>query len=476
MAERPPLALRFYVEECHILAHPEEPVDGVRRRAADLGLSFLVVVGDDGHYVGAVELAELPELPDRGTVGELLARVDPWPTIEAEADVSHADRLFREHPEKTFLVVLEDGRFIGLLLRSTLERYERVAPPGARARFDRGQLLKHLLDFSPFSFFVIDPEGRVALASRSFERYFGWTPEAVVGRTIEAVFGPLFTDTHRQYSRTNPVTEVRRSGQAVLNRERRTKDGRTFLVSSVPLPGGFVLVNQADITVQKQMEERLEAARSEAEQAFALMLPNTRVEEKLRQSPEYRDLYDPTTGRIRIVAVVPDGTYRHVMNALKITSDLKAVGALAALGVDKDVIVQTMIYHDLGKIQPRLQVGDEVDPLEVFEPSQRHAERSAAFAAGQYVQDEDVLRLIRFHHHREDELPEDFPLRLLPMLRLVQLIDGLSAAVTRNEAEFRIRLEGREIVVRERNIRPGYNGTHRLDPFSGPRRFIPDEP
>jgi hypothetical protein len=218
----------------------------------------------------------------------------------------------------------------------------------------------------------------------------------------------------------------------------------------------------------------LARALQEAEEAFALMLPNSRVELKLRTSPEYRDEIDPDSGLVRVVEVIPDGTYRHVINALKIASDLKKVGALDRLGVDKDTIVQTMIYHDLGKQQPRLAVGDLIDPREVFEPSHLHAERSAAFAAGTYVRDENVLTLIRHHHHREEELPDTFPARLLPMLRIVRLIDGLSAAVTRNRARLTVGMEGNEIVVHEDNPRPQYCGTHRLEPFSGRYELVPD--
>lgn len=241
----------------------------------------------------------------------------------------------------------------------------------------------------------------------------------------------------------------------------------------VPLPDGSVLTNFTDITAQKRQEQRLELAAAELEQAFALMLPNSKVERKLKYSPEYRDRYDPDTGRIHITGVIRDGTYRHVINALKVAADLKRVGAMDGLGIDKDRVVQAMIYHDLGKIQPCLQVGDVVDPQEIFEPSKLHAARSADFAASAYVEDEDTLSLIRFHHHQESELPEQFPHRLLPMLRIVQLIDGLSAAVTRKDAHLDVAMEGMEVLVTERNPHARYNGVHRVDLFSGHRRFEP---
>ncbi len=305
-----------------------------------------------------------------------------------------------------------------------------------------------------------------------FEAHFGTTAEAAIGRSFEEVVGPFFSPSYAEYGASNPVSRVLRTGDPVLATERGTLDGRTFLTSCIPLPDGSVLCNFTDITAQKREEHRTELAMRELDQAFALMLPNSKVERKLKSSPEYRDVWDPETHRIEITEVITDGTYQHVINALKVASDLKRVGAMDGLGIDKDRVVQAMIYHDLGKIQPHLVVGDVVDPAEAFEPSKLHAARSADFAAAGYLHDEDTLALIRFHHHSERELPPSFPPRLLPMLRLVQLIDGLSAAVTRKSAHLEVMMDGPVIVIRETNPHARYNGVHRVDLFSGERGFI----
>lgn len=268
------------------------------------------------------------------------------------------------------------------------------------------------------------------LANDAFESFFGIGAQAAVGRRLEEVIGPFFAATYAEYLTTSPTFEAQREGRPIVGRERRTRDGRTFLVDAIRIADRYVLVNFNDISSRKRAETDLQQAWAEVEQAFALTLPNSKVEWKLKSSPEYRDDVDPATGRIRIRRIIPDGTYRHVVNALKVASDLKKVGAMDGLGIDKDRLVQAMIYHDIGKIQPVLQVGDLVDPREVFEPSRIHAARSADFSAGTCVRDEEVLVLIRYHHHSGADLPADFPARRLPMHRLVRLVDGWSAAIT----------------------------------------------
>ena len=70
---------------------------------------------------------------------------------------------------------------------------------------------------------------------------------------------------------------------------------------------------------------------------------------------------------------------------------------MSLLGVSKDVLVQSIIFHDLGKSQPQFEIGQIVDPLEEFEESCAHAERSADIAAHFYHREDDVIWLVKYH-------------------------------------------------------------------------------
>lgn len=275
----------------------------------------------------------------------------------------------------------------------------------------------------------------------------------------------------------SPVFRVLQTGHPEYNVRQQLRDGRVFELNFVPLmhQGEVVGVVQTfrDVTGQIRLERRLTTALAELDEAFALTLPNTRIERKLKQTPEFRDVYDPQTGLIEITEVIPDGTYRHVINALKVAADLHRQGAMELPGVDKDLIVQTIIFHDVGKVQPRLKVGDVVDPRAVFEESTRHAARSAEIAARWYAAHPDVVELVRYHHHREVDLPPAFPAHLLPMLRLFQVIDGLSACITRRDGIVHVEVEGTRVLVDEYNPHPGFSRKWYIDLYTGERGALP---
>ncbi|MBX6351361.1 MAG: PAS domain-containing protein [Clostridia bacterium] len=281
----------------------------------------------------------------------------------------------------------------------------------------------------------------------------------------------------RQLSRDeSPIFEVLRTGRAFYNVESTLQDGRVWNCNFVPLRVGGRIVAAiqtfTDVTEQKKMEQQLKAARDELDEAFALTLPNTKVEFKLKNTPEFRDVYDPETGTIRITEVIPDGGYRHVINALKVLADLHRSGGMSLIGIDKDDLVRAVIFHDLGKSQPKLAPGDVVDPKAAFEPSKLHAERSAAIARDFYNENPAVVALVRYHHHDDSELPPDFPISHMPMLRLLKLVDGLSAALTRRGSTVSIATEGVNVIWHETSPHPRYHGAWSLNLFTGERVFL----
>lgn len=171
------------------------------------------------------------------------------------------------------------------------------------------------------------------------------------------------------------------TGEPLLNLEVKNSRERVFLTNNVPIivDGEIVGVLQtfSEISELKRLQLQLLNTKEELSKAFALTLPNSRVEYKLKSTPEYRDVFNDVSGLIEVTEVIEDGGYHHVVNALKVTADLNEKGMMKLLGIDKDVLVQALIFHDLGKSQPVLNVGQVADPRKIFEPGIMHAMRSA---------------------------------------------------------------------------------------------------
>lgn len=188
-----------------------------------------------------------------------------------------------------------------------------------------------------------------------------------------------------------------------------------------------------------------------------------RLEEDLKRIPEYVDEYQFPSGEIVITKVIRDGCLLHVINCLHLLAGVDQDGFLQRLRVDRRLLVETLLLHDIGKIQPQLAVGDRVIPGQVFEDGREHARRSAVYASRYWPPWPERDILIFHHHHLEAGLPFTFPQALLPPWRLVCLLDGLSAAITRRGARVTMRVQGSQVVVQEINCHPGYCGTRVVD-------------
>lgn len=339
-------------------------------------------------------------------------------------------------------------------------------------------MMENLLNYRAFLFepiaeameemlILIDEDFRVTFMNQSAKRMLGTTSDDYIGRHFFDELGAWVLHGNRENTK---VHEVLKRDVAVRGIMRQTTDGRTLSVNLVPVTihEGLrgVLITAEDVTHLREMEQELDMA-------FALTLPNSKVEYRLRSIPEYQDWYNPDTKQITITGIVVDGGYRHVVNCLKIFSQLTAKGVSRLIGIDKDELVQVFVYHDIGKSQPILKVGDVVDPRSVFEDGKQHADRSADMAKYYYNQNDDIVDIIRFHHHSERELPETFPRRLLPMLRLFQIVDGTSAAVTRGGVSVCFDVQDCTVKIREVNHRPEYNGIRTVNLYTGQREWEP---
>lgn len=212
---------------------------------------------------------------------------------------------------------------------------------------------------------------------------------------------------------------------------------------------------------------KLQDTQNEVETAFSVMLPDHRLEARLKSIVEYMDEYDESTGMIKITGIIEDGCYRHVVNMLKLIADAFKQGLMELPGMNKNTLVQAVIVHDIGKVQPDLKIRDTVDPKGVFERGYLHAFRGASLSKLLYGINDEVYYLIKYHHHTENELPTDFPDYLLPMHRFFRLIDGLSAGITRRGSKVAMKINNTRIYVKEESSFPSYNREIEMDIYTG---------
>lgn len=230
---------------------------------------------------------------------------------------------------------------------------------------------------------------------------------------------------------------------------------------------GLAMITFTDVSSEYSLMRRLQDAQNELDTAFSVMLPDQRIEARLKSIVEYIDDYDESTGMIRITGVISQGCYRHVVNMLKLLADALSQGLMNLPGMDKNTMVQAAILHDIGKVQPELKVGETVDPKEVFEKGHIHAFRSASLGRALYSLIDEIYLLIKYHHHEESDLPDEFPEYLLPMYRFFRLIDGLSAGITRRGSRVTMRISNTRIHVREESSFPDYNRELETDVYKG---------
>ncbi|PSR23690.1 MAG: hypothetical protein C7B45_02595 [Sulfobacillus acidophilus] len=338
-------------------------------------------------------------------------------------------------------------------------------------------LAAHLVEVLHSGLIIVDAHGVVRLLNPYGAELLGVTAEHVLDRPYEELAQYLFWHM-RDYLRDSAVPKALSAEADNGDREFVIQNGRHIRFSFGTMRERDTLVaiviTFVDVTELRNAEQKAEDTAREAEMAFALALPNSKVEMKLKSSPEYQDLYDPVTGQATVTAIIPDGTYWHVVNGLRIMAELKEIGVFQLVGLDKDTMVQAFIFHDIGKDQPRLALRQSFVPAETFEPGPLHAARSADWAAKDYHLSADVQWIIRYHHTPESDLPNDFPKALKPMWRLLRLIDGLSAGITRRQAKIApITRDGTILTIREDNDDLRYRRAYTISIYTGEEHSLP---
>ncbi|MGE5572648.1 MAG: CBS domain-containing protein [Bacillota bacterium] len=422
------------------------------------------VLSETGGLLGVITGSKLISALTSGyargaTAQDVMIPAESFPHVNPDTDITTAASFF-ESSCVTEVPVIENGALVASLpQRTVLSTFSSTVASSKGNGYHERRALAILRSLH---------EGLVMIDRDLVIREFNPAAERLMNAKASDRIGQKAVVVSRDES---PIFDVMKAGKARYNVITPLADGRVFSVNYVPMVEDGevqgIIETFHDITEQEDLRAQLVNSRDELDRAFALTLPNSRVEHKLKHTPEYRDRFDAQTGLITITEVIEDGNYKHVVNALKVLADLNTKGIMSLLGISKDVLVQSIIFHDLGKSQPQLEIGQTVDPKKVFEYSPAHAARSADIASHFYHKEADVIWLVRYHHHKEDELPLDFPRHLMPMLRLLQLVDGLSAALTRRNAHIKLDVEGTRVTVYERNGHPDFNKSRVVDLFTG---------
>lgn len=463
----------------HVRFVMEEPPPGARVspttsrgvvewRLRQAATGFLGVVDAEERWRGAItEEGLTTEL----SVGLMDGVEDPdaVPVVHPDDTLGVARDVVARFPGWITVPVLADGRWVGIVRVADLDA-DRVPTP-APWPFEFDALHETLIHAMFSGLFILDAQGVVRILNPRGADILGVAADQVVGRPYVELAEYIFPHM-ADYLASSLVPQLLSGALDHDTIDLTLVNGREvqFQGSAVRLGGRLrgVVATFSDVTALRRAEQQARREADEAEKAFGLTLPNSKVETKLKGSPEYQDVYDPASGLATVKAVVPDGTYRHVINGLRIMAELHAIGLFQLVGVDKDTLVSAFIFHDVGKEQPRLRVGEQFRPRDTFEPSRHHAERSADWALKYYNVSPDAALLIRHHHTPDDDLPPDFPTALRPMLRVMKLVDGLSAGLTRRLAAVGpFELVGTELTVREYNRDARYHRVYRLALLSG---------
>jgi PAS domain S-box-containing protein len=448
---------------------PDTPASAAAARLTEAKSQCALVMSGE-RLAGLVSDQELRALLARGgvnpeaPVSELMVPAKNLSLVTMDTQMEQAAEMIAEQ-KVVGLPVVDKDKIVGVLTRDTVLSYFSWQEISGREReaWERraGMILKSLHE----GLIVVDKDLVIREYNAAAERLTGNKAADRLGQKARVVS-----------VNDSPIFKVMSSGQPIYSEESQLKDGRWFLANYVPLieSGEVTGVIQTfnDISDQKELQRELQSARDELDKAFALTLPNSKVEHKLKHSPEYRDVYLLHSKKIKITEVIADGCYQHVVNSMRVAADLNDKGVMSLIGINKDTVVQSIIFHDIGKSQPQLAVGDIVDPKKTFEDGYLHAARSADIAQHFYNKDADVVHLIRYHHHEENVLPSDFPPQLLPMHRLLRVIDGLSACLTRRKGSYRLAADGSRLIVSEHNGHPQFNNEWSIDLFTGERHIL----
>lgn len=330
------------------------------------GAWLLHVVDSEGQPVGWLRCADLLKALNEGPrvdevrkqgIESLVRKIESDDYLELGGEVENLRGWLERHASDLPFFVAKEKKTPGMVLMSPLlSQVLETHAQEKQLRESNEALVNLVLDEAPVGLVFISPDGRIRHSNRAAQGVLNSAEGDVESLVRIAQRGETrFVSAGERKYRINVV---------------ESKSDR--------LPGYLAVI--VDMTAEEQLLRQLRAAQEEAETALNTLLPDQRLENRLKSIVEYTDEYDPVSGKIRITGTIKEGVYRHVINMLRLFSDASRQGITELPGIDKNTMVQGVIFHDLGKVQPRLEVGEVVDPRQVFEPGHLHALRSASLA------------------------------------------------------------------------------------------------
>lgn len=274
--------------------------------------SIHAVVVENGELLGLIPARTINQiiLLEKPTPGQLAKNLirpqSEVVTIAANADLQEALQLLKAHPYIDILPLIdENGRYEGCVLRETILATQRKALdfPDLRQNAQLG-----LLENLPSGAVLVDLTFTIRYVNPYITKLFDLQEAELVEKPIDVLADRVFSS-YSDFLAASPLIQALQTEKPVLNRPIQAKNGHSLWVSATPIThvGEMwgILVSITDVSPLQIKIAHLTEEAHELEQAFALSLPNTKIEHKLKHSPEFGDEYDPQSGLIRITSVIP---------------------------------------------------------------------------------------------------------------------------------------------------------------------------
>lgn len=375
-----------------------------------------------------------------------------------------ANDTLKESGSDYIIIVNSSGESIGSLTKDELKEI------CCQKTLDTNSLkelksIQTVFDTVPVSTFILDEELFIEYANTEAIRNFsGLLPANFLFKKAALIFSGMFSRDYQEF--------IESAFWAYISNYKCATGVEVRLLNYISLMANIksakdnngrrnIIISFFNVEDLKHRVEELTLTSEELTQALGLFLPH-HVEKELRKIPEYKDIYNYDTEKITIVSRIKDGGYWHVINCLRILSQIDRLGIFERYRIDKNLLVQAIIVHDIGKNQPSLDIGDTVDPKNSFELGKLHAKRSALYCK-QNGYTKAAIALVKYHHHDESEVPKNWTPKFMLTFRIFKLIDGLSAAITRRNAVISYKLIDDFLVIYEENKeRPEYSQKYTL--------------
>jgi two-component system, sensor histidine kinase len=147
-----------------------------------------------------------------------------------------------------------------------------VLPPDIANIVDSDAFFRHLLESAPDAMIIVDDKGQVVVVNRQALKMFGYDRDEMIGQNIELLLPQKLRDGHVAYRESyTDAPKLRPMGEG-MDLVGRCKDGSEVPVEISLSPintdsGRYISSVIRDVSVRRQMEQELVAAREAAERA-----------------------------------------------------------------------------------------------------------------------------------------------------------------------------------------------------------------